>query len=178
MYANLVPHPTTPSKAVRAIDVAINRLDSLLTLRYTATGNIDALEIAPLTAPTRTDELWRGTCFELFLQAAGEIDYREFNFAPSRQWAAYVFDDYRRGMRPLELADVPKIEIEVTPQTLTQTISLSLNGAFTETSSLLAGLSAVIRKKDGGVSYWALAHPDATPDFHARGSFTFALPQP
>ena len=178
MHAKLLPHPTTPSKAVTAIEVAINRLDSRLTLRYTATGNIDALDIPPPTGPDRTDELWRRTCFELFLQSAGELDYREFNFAPSRQWAAYVFDDYRRGMHSLELADAPRIEIDVTPQMLTQTVSLSFAGTFKDDSSLLAGLSAVIRKKDGSVSYWALAHPAANPDFHARGSFTFALPQP
>ena len=178
MYANLIPHPTTPSKAVKDIDVAINRLDSRMTLRYTATGNIDALDVPSPTTPARADELWRGTCFELFLQAAGEMDYREFNFAPSRQWAAYRFDDYRRGMHPLELAEPPRIEIEVTPQTLTQTVALSLAGTFLDTSSLLAGLSAVVRKKDGSVSFWALAHPAAQPDFHARGSFTFALPAP
>jgi len=178
MYANLIPHPTTPSKAVKAIDVAINRADSRMTLRYTAAGNIDALDVPSLTTPARTDELWRGTCFELFLQAAGEMDYREFNFSPSRQWAAYLFDDYRRGMHTLELAEPPRIEVEITPQTLTQTVFLSLAGTFLDTNSLLAGLSAVVRKKDGSVSYWALAHPAAKPDFHAPGSFTFALPQP
>lgn len=178
MHAKLLPHPTTPSKAVTAIEVAINRLDSSLTLRYTATGNIDALDLPPSTGPDRKDELWRRTCFELFLQAAGEVDYREFNFAPSRQWAAYLFDDYRLGMHQLELPAPPRIETVLTPQTLTQTVTLSFAGAFKDESSLLAGLSAVIRKKDGSVSYWALAHPAANPDFHARGSFTFALPQP
>ena len=178
MHAKLLPHPTTPSKAVTAIEVAINRADSRLTLRYTATGNIDALDVPPPAGAARTDELWRRTCFELFLQSAGEPDYREFNFAPSKQWAAYLFDDYRLGMHTLELAEPPRIETEVTPQMLTQTVWLSFGGAFKDASSLLAGLSAVIRKKDGSVSYWALAHPAANPDFHARGSFTFALPQP
>jgi hypothetical protein len=38
------------------------------------------------------------------------------------------------------------------------------------------GLSAVIEAVDGAMSYWALAHPSAKPDFHHPDSFVLDLP--
>jgi len=38
------------------------------------------------------------------------------------------------------------------------------------------GISAVIEEADGTKSYWALAHPDGKPDFHAPAGFVLALP--
>jgi hypothetical protein len=37
-----------------------------------------------------------------------------------------------------------------------------------------AGLTAVI-DEGGQLSYWALAHEGAKPDFHTRASFTLAI---
>ena len=54
--------------------------------------------------PARTDELWRSTCFELFLRFDDDERYVEFNFSPSTRWAAYAFDGYREGMAELPLA--------------------------------------------------------------------------
>jgi hypothetical protein len=40
------------------------------------------------------------------------------------------------------------------------------------------GLAAVIEEQGGVKSYWALAHPDAKPDFHAPACFAATLPAP
>ena len=37
------------------------------------------------------------------------------------------------------------------------------------------GLSAVIEEKDGGTSWWALAHPPGKPDFHHDDCFAARL---
>ena len=37
------------------------------------------------------------------------------------------------------------------------------------------GLTAVIEDADGGIAYWALAHPGEQPDFHHPASFTLRL---
>ena len=39
-----------------------------------------------------------------------------------------------------------------------------------------SSLSAVIETTDGAMSYWALAHPSAKPDFHHPDSFVLDLP--
>jgi hypothetical protein len=43
---------------------------------------------------------------------------------------------------------------------------------------LRIGLSAVIEANDGTLSYWALNHPAAKPDFHHPDSFLLELPFP
>jgi hypothetical protein len=40
---------------------------------------------------------------------------------------------------------------------------------------LRVGLSAVIEANDGTLSYWALKHPAAKPDFHHPDSFVLEL---
>jgi hypothetical protein len=40
------------------------------------------------------------------------------------------------------------------------------------------GISAVIEEQGGVKSYWALAHSDAKPDFHAPACFAATLPAP
>jgi hypothetical protein len=41
---------------------------------------------------------------------------------------------------------------------------------------LQLGLTAVIETNDGSRSYWALHHPEVSPDFHHRGGFNLWLP--
>ncbi|MND06273.1 hypothetical protein D3C83_275510 [compost metagenome] len=41
--------------------------------------------------------------------------------------------------------------------------------------TLLVGLAAVIEAADGALSYWALRHAPAKPDFHHRDAFALAL---
>ena len=40
------------------------------------------------------------------------------------------------------------------------------------------GLSAILEEKGGTISYWALAHPEGKPDFHAAACFAAELPAP
>jgi hypothetical protein len=51
-------------------------------------------------------------------------------------------------------------------------------GEGKEGSPLRLGLAAVIETTDGALSYWALAHPAARPDFHRREGWTLQLNTP
>jgi len=82
-----------------------------LLLSYLVTGKISDLRIPPAVAATRTDELWRHTCFEAFICDAPGPAYHEFNFAPSTQWAAYWFDRYRSGRRIATGLSALRIEV-------------------------------------------------------------------
>src|SRR5579864_8938224 len=104
MRLALKAHPDFPSDLVSGIEVDIERAAEVMILRYVLTG-----AIAGLAVPRRTDELWRHTCFEAFLQPEPGSAYVELNFAPSTQWAAYRFTGYRKGMTPADFA-APRIE--------------------------------------------------------------------
>jgi hypothetical protein len=176
MHASLVPHPATAAHAVRSIEVDVGRVEPAeLTLRYRLTGTIADLLLANSAPPIRTDELWRHTCFEAFLQL--RTGYCELNLSPSSQWAAYSFDDYRTGMALLDIP-APAIRTEVGEDELTVRALVDLGGidGFDAESNWQLGLAAVIEEQDGRLSYWALAHPFDNPDFHHRDCFQLQLP--
>ena len=95
----LVCHPATPCAAVRGIEVALHwqhAPEPALLLIYVVRGALNELRLpGRAAAPTRTDGLWQHTCFEAFVGTEGNSAYREFNFAPSADWAAYLFSDER-----------------------------------------------------------------------------------
>lgn len=118
----------------------------------------------------RADDLWQTTCFEAFLRIDGDEAYREWNFAPSGQWAAYDFIGYREGRTDAEARE-PYIRVEdnLTWWTLGATIGIEARPSW------LLGLSAILEEQDGTRSYWALAHGDGEPDFHDPRCFAARL---
>jgi hypothetical protein len=119
----------------------------------------------------RRDGLWQSTCFEAFLRRPGAAGYREWNFAPSADWAAYDFSSYREGMAEADAGSPPYIRMEdnLTWWTLGATIAVEAAGAWE------LGLSAVIEERDGRKTFWSLAHPSGKPDFHHRDCFVARL---
>jgi hypothetical protein len=176
MRFQLHPHPDTPSRAVSGIEVEAQRQGALLLLRYRAGGDVGRILIPEPADPERTDELWRHTCFEAFLRAAGG-GYYEFNFAPSSEWAAYRFSGHRQGMAGLPL-DAPEIEARADDGVFDVKVSLDLSGLpkLSAAARWTMALTAIIEETDGTKSYWALAHPSGQPDFHHSDGFTAQLP--
>jgi hypothetical protein len=167
-------HPDSLCRAVTHIEVdVVGEGAGSLVLQYVVTGQIGDLRLPPVTAPARTDGLWRHTCFEAFVRASSGAAYYEFNFAPSTQWAAYRFDDYRSGMRIAAEIGAPRIDVQTAPERLTLQAALDL-GPLSLTTCCL-GLSAVIEEADGRKSHWALAHPPGKPDFHRADGFAYEL---
>jgi hypothetical protein len=119
----------------------------------------------------RRDELWRFTCFEAFFQAEGESAYREWNFAPSGDWAAYDFSGRREGMTNADIPSPPYVRMEdnMTWWAVGATVALEAGRHWQ------LGLSAVLEEKDGVMSYWALCHEGEKPDFHDSACFTARL---
>jgi hypothetical protein len=180
MRLELRPFSDTAAGPVLSIQVEIGRpAPAILSLRYSLAGAIARLAIPPPAQPERTDELWRHTCFEAFLQAqnpsgSGE-PYVELNLAPSTQWAAYSFTGYREGMAPAPIA-TPRIDLVQTDATLDLAVQLNLAGLSLPPGPCRLALSAVIEDAAGAKSYWALAHAPGRPDFHHRSSFACQLP--
>lgn len=172
---SLSPHPDTPPTAIHGIDVRwFEKGDGKLILRFQVNG-VDALSLPEFAGKGRADNLWRTTCFELFLKDGAGTGYTELNFSPSGRWAAYRFAGYRDGMSEAEIEPAPDV-------TAAAGAYLFVLTAILPTSMLAgidgAGLSAVIEEKDGTRSYWALAHGAGKPDFHAAACFALPLTAP
>jgi hypothetical protein len=179
MQFTLLPHPSTPpADPVFKLWATVDHAGALGAV---ATTNIwfgigappDRFAIPKLSEPWRADDLWKTTCFEAFLMAEGEAGYREWNFAPSGNWAAYDFFSRREGMAWAEVDQPPYIRMEdnFTWWTVGATIGVEADRSWR------LSLSAVIEEKDGTKSYWALAHPPGDkPDFHSPDCFAARLP--
>lgn len=160
--AELIPHPQTPCAAVRGISARVSRTQPDLMVSYSIAGDIGRVRL-----PVRGEKpLWQHTCCELFVARKGAPSYREFNFAPSGEWAAYAFERYREGA-PIQVRD-PQIAVRASPGLL------ELDARVPAEGSLRLGLSAVI-ESDEGLSYWALRHPSGGPDFHHADCFAMEL---
>lgn len=171
-------HPDSPCSAATRIEVEVARPHAGdLLLSYVVTGEIGGVRMPPVGMAARTDDLWRHTCFEAFVQAPPGDGYYEFNFAPSTQWAAYRFSSYRSGMVVATEIAAPAIAVQSGPDCYTLRASLALDrlSAFPRSASWRLGLSAVIEEVSGGKSYWALAHPPGDPDFHHSVCFAHEL---
>ena len=120
------------------------------------------------------------TCCECFIAVEGDPGYYEFNFSPSRQWAVYVFSNYREGAPLTDETLDPRIAVRRFGDRLELDASIALDrlSARYVNGTLKIGLSAVIEDTEGGLSYWALAHPTGKPDFHHRDAFALRLPAP
>jgi len=180
MY-QLVCHPATPAGAVKQIEVGIERSAAdRLHLDYAIRGDIGRVRHEPAGPPARADDLWTGTCCELFVRPGRGEAYYEFNFAPSGKWAAYQFKDYRNAMRNVSSLSEPEIVVQRAEHALYLHVTLE-TGAWSREhhrADWRAALSVVVEECTGDKSYWALAHPSATPDFHHKDSFTCRLPRP
>ena len=165
-------HPESRCDAVDNIEVEITAERDMLLLRYLLSGRIADVRLPKPTVSGRADNLWKHTCFEAFARRPDEAGYREFNFAPSTQWAAYRFDDYRTGMGEADIAP-PTIEIAADADACALCATIELLPA-----DWRLALSAVIEETNGRKSYWALAHPPGKADFHHPDSFVLELTVP
>lgn len=166
----LKPHQAFHPGKVSGVSVRWTQLDDgRLMLRYRVDGCGD-LVVPPFKGHGQADELWKTTCFELFLYD-GDGRYREFNFSPSGQWAVYGFAGYRNRDEDAAMRDHPEIKHETGDSVFVQTV-------FVDSAILLgaerAALAAVIEEAGGRPSYWALAHNGLKPDFH--DPFGFRIP--
>jgi hypothetical protein len=177
MLSSLQRHPGSRGGEPFRLEVeALRSVPGRLSLRYRIVGPVAELSLPPPGLCERTDELWRHTCLEAFVQSL-DGGYYEFNFAPSSQWAAYRFQGYRSGMAAADLA-APRIEGRSAGEGYELAVETDLIGLadLPADQPWRLGLSAVLEDARGGRSYWAIRHPGGKPDFHHPDSFSLELP--
>jgi hypothetical protein len=175
---NLVPHPATPPSDP-PFKVWVN-VEHSAAFSATATTNIwfgigapsSRFVMPEIKEPARAENLWETTCFEAFLRVPGVEPYREWNFAPSSEWAAYDFSGYREGRNDADVsAPYVRVEDNFTWWALGATIAVDAKAVFE------LALSAILEEQEGTKSYWAIAHSEGEkPDFHDPACFAAHLP--
>ena len=177
----LTCHPSTPNTAVRGLTASVRIAGARkLAVRFTLDADMSRIVLPPLRAPQRTEELWQHTCFEIFVALPDGDAYCELNFSPSTEWAMYGFVGYRRGMAPIAVRRPPRVAVRPTGRGLVLEAVTYLEELPTPPpgTTLRAGFMAVIEESGGHLTYWALTHPSALPDFHHRLGFALQVGAP
>ena len=170
--------PDSICDAVSGIEVDVVRgADNVVRLHYLVSGAIENVLLPAPETPVRGHQLWEHSCFELFIRPRDGEAYCEFNFAPSRQWAAYRFRAHRSGMDDIEVA-VPNIEGRRDYGTFEMRVELHVGSVpeLAEGGCWQLNVSTIIEEACGRKSYWALAHPPGKADFHNPDCFVLDLP--
>ncbi|KHK91305.1 DOMON-like domain-containing protein [Novosphingobium malaysiense] len=166
---HLVSHPAHPPALVRSIEARIIAFDATwLRVRWKIMG-CAKLVVPAFAGKGRADELWKTTCFELFLQPPTEESYIEVNLSPSERWNAYNFSGRREGMSERPMPREPDCTMRLGTDMAIFDAALPATGL--PPAPLKAGFSAVIEEEGGVKSYWALAHSGDAPDFHDPACF-------
>ncbi|OCQ90115.1 hypothetical protein BCD64_19500 [Nostoc sp. MBR 210] len=154
----------------------IARNDYQLMISYNLIGHLTNIIIAPPSdTPTRKDGLWEDTCFEFFVGIKDSECYWEFNLSPAKHWNVYRFTGYRQGMEAETALTTLPFNIEHQADIFTLNLDLDLVKIVASNQDIDVAITTVVKQKNDQVSYWALAHKGAEPDFHLRDSFLIRL---
>jgi hypothetical protein len=174
--------PTTAPQRLQ-LETQLRRQGPKLAIRWILSGDLRQLRLPdPEQDPQRRDGLWTSTCLECFLAQPGQEGYWELNLCPSGHWNLYRLEGYRQGLRPesalQRLPSRRRLDIAGDGQALELAVELDLEpllAAEASRAALELGVTAVLECHDGNISYWALRHPAAEPDFHLRPGFCVRL---
>jgi len=172
----LQPFEPLPPLADLAISGEISRRGERLKIGYDLQGPLETVLIAaPAERPSRLDELWQTTCFELFLACPGQEPYWEFNLSPAGHWNVYRLEGYRRGLAAEPAYHQLDLRVSHDPRELRLVLEADLPPGLAADQPLQAAITAVIQQRSGLVSYWALNHGGPEADFHRRDGFRLSL---
>jgi hypothetical protein len=173
---SLKPFPSAGPLPDLNITVSAERRSNILAVSYTLCGPLTELVVpAQTNMPARRDALWEETCFELFLGIRNSPGYWEFNISPAGHWNVYRFKSYREGMQEEPAITALPFSIESKSDSFCLSLELALDKIVPVEQDLEAAISAVVKSINGKLTYWALIHPDAKPDFHLRDGFVIVL---
>lgn len=172
----LIPFPSARVPAV-SLTGRLSFENRILSLHYVLVGSLEDISLPPISpGPARRGELWKATCFEFFLAVPDEPGYWEFNVSPSGDWNAYRMDAYRRvGFREETLISRPDSHFRMLSGEYRLDVSVDLTPLILPRQEAVMGIAAILQTKDGGETYWALAHPAPQADFHLREAFILQL---
>jgi hypothetical protein len=152
------------------VDVVSELSENKLYIAFNINGKLDAYIFPQKSKLKRVDELWKETCFELFLANSKTEEYYELNFSSSLSWNFYHLSGYRNHVSEVKGLAEPKIEIFKKIDEFKITFELELkNFSFEKFDSY--NLATILLTKESNRTFWAIKHLKTQPDFHDKKSF-------
>ena len=162
MQKKLIPHSLIEDIFITSIlDLKADRV----TLSFLVEGALENYIFPSPQTSKRANELWKSTCFELFLAHSEKEEYYEFNISPSLAWNCYHLSTYRAEPKEVEILVEPVIK--TTKESGCYRLDFELKG-FALTSFDRVNLTAILLTKEGERTFWSLKKMQGSPDFHER----------
>ena len=161
----LFPHTPIDDITVSSI---LNTIGRKLTLTFTVKGDLQNYTFPKEQTIKRANELWKATCFELFLANSKKDEYYELNFSPSLAWNFYYLKYYRAEVQEVEIVAEPTVQIREDKNSYS--IELTLEGFDFERFDS-CNLTAIFLTQEGERTFWSIQPMKESPDFHHRDYF-------
>lgn len=134
----------------------------------------------------RKKELWKASCFEVFIRPHNSESYIEFNLSPEGHWNVFEFDGLRS---PSGVENLKEVQLQTPPMLATTGVpvadkpwrldsQIDLKGLpekYLAAGNRMIGISAVLISTQGHARYFALNHPHQKADFHHPKGHTLRL---
>lgn len=174
----LFPYPTGeyPANAPVRIRGVVQHYGTWLNVHFNLSGEIQRIKQPQSdNVPPRRDNLWRHTCFELFVTTADNNQYWEYNINLPGHWNVYRFSGYRENQQPETRIDQITGDLIRHDSNLLEFAVKAPLPVDLENHALLIGISCVIEDNEENLYYYALSHPSDKPDFHHRRGFSLTV---
>ncbi len=145
-----------------SISVEIEELANEVRLLFSLSGDYSEVSFNG----SKSDELWQGTCFELFVQDLDGEGYEEVNCSPDGRFARMHFTSYRQGVEPFPFKTEPSISSEQSGDRCQYMVTLPI-----DIKKRKIAVSTVTESTTGEIRFWGIGHWDNCADFHRVENF-------
>ena len=168
MQKTLTSHTSIDNVSITS---TLNIFPKKVHLTFMLNGEIKNYIVPNKEKLKRANELWKTTCFELFLANSKEEKYYELNISPTLAWNFYTLSEYRavpkevaEEIEPLIMSRRDEENYEITFELESKTVNFE---AF-DTFNLACILLSNAKKR----TFWSLNPQHGLPDFHNQQSFS------
>jgi len=116
---------------------------------------------------SRKDELWKRTCFELFLANRDRPNYYELNMSPSNEWNFYHFSDYKQEMKEEKNISEPLVYLSQTPKGYLFSFEFELYTNVVE-DNFIFNLAVILLNTKGVRHFYSIHQREEKVDFHDK----------
>jgi len=140
-----------------------------LLLTFRIEGELEKYVFLEKREKKRVDELWRSTCFELFLASSKSEEYYELNFSSSLAWNYYYLSEYRAEVKEVENVAL-SINTSIKENIYEVNIILESNEFNFELFDMY-NIATILLTREGERTFWSLHKMEENPDFHNKEFF-------
>ena len=157
-------------KTELSIESTLTLYQDRISLHFKISGALTNYQFPKKEKLKRANELWKATCFELFLANSKTQSYYEINISPTLHWNIYYLDTYRAEPKEVIVSSEPLIKIREDKQSYEIDFELKCEALDLEEFDQY-NLAVILLNVENERKFWVVNPVGESPDFHNRGSF-------